>query len=99
VTPARVSVDERFTRLFRGRAEQASLGSRHNGACTSVQPRLMLDANPLILLAAVLLLAGVLLSKTSSRLGVPSLLLFLMLGTLGGSEGLLGIEFEDWAGA
>jgi cell volume regulation protein A len=57
----------------------------------------MLSANPLIFLAAVLLLAGVLLSKTSSRLGVPSLLLFLVLGMLAGSEGLLGIEFEDFA--
>ncbi|HWI16334.1 MAG TPA: hypothetical protein VNT81_01215, partial [Vicinamibacterales bacterium] len=57
----------------------------------------MLSANPLIFLAAVLLLAGVLLSKTSSRLGVPSLLLFLGLGMLAGSEGLLGIEFEDFA--
>jgi potassium/hydrogen antiporter len=57
----------------------------------------MLSANPLILLAAVLLLTGVLLSKTSSRLGVPSLLLFLGLGMLAGSEGLLGVEFEDFA--
>jgi potassium/hydrogen antiporter len=57
----------------------------------------MLSANPFILLAAVLLLAGVLLSKTSSRLGVPSLLLFLGLGMLAGSEGLLRIEFEDFA--
>jgi potassium/hydrogen antiporter len=57
----------------------------------------MLSANPFILLAAVLLLAGVLLSKTSSRFGVPSLLLFLGLGMLAGSEGLLGIEFEDFA--
>lgn len=57
----------------------------------------MLDANPLILVAAVLLLAGVLLSKTSSRVGVPSLLLFLVLGMLAGSEGLLRIDFEDFA--
>lgn len=57
----------------------------------------MLSANLFILLASVLLLAGVLLSKTSSRLGVPSLLLFLVLGMLAGSEGLLGIEFEDFA--
>jgi potassium/hydrogen antiporter len=56
----------------------------------------MLAPDPLILLAAVLLLAGVLLSKTSSRLGVPSLLLFLVLGMLAGSEGLLGIAFEDF---
>jgi potassium/hydrogen antiporter len=56
----------------------------------------MLTPDTYILLAAVLLLAGVLLSKTSSRLGVPSLLLFLGLGMLAGSEGLLGIEFEDF---
>lgn len=51
---------------------------------------------PLILAAAALLLAGVLLSKTSSRLGVPSLLLFLGLGMLAGSDGILGIEFDDF---
>jgi cell volume regulation protein A len=57
----------------------------------------MLASDPLIFLGAALLLAGVLLSKTSSRFGVPSLLLFLLLGMLGGSEGVLGIEFEDFA--
>lgn len=56
----------------------------------------MLSADPLLLAAAALLLAGVLLSKTSSRLGVPSLLLFLGLGMLAGSEGLLGIPFDDF---
>ena len=48
-----------------------------------------------ILVGALLLLGGVLLSKTSSRLGVPSLLLFLGLGMLAGSDGVLGIEFDD----
>jgi potassium/hydrogen antiporter len=57
----------------------------------------MLSANPLILLGAVLLLVGVLLSKTSSHFGVPSLLLFLGLGMLAGSDGLLGVEFDDVA--
>ncbi|MBA3885131.1 MAG: potassium/proton antiporter [Acidobacteria bacterium] len=57
----------------------------------------MLDADPLIFFAAALLLAGVLLSKTSSRLGVPSLLLFLGLGMLAGSEGVGGIAFDDFA--
>ncbi|TVR24412.1 MAG: potassium/proton antiporter [Ilumatobacter sp.] len=54
-----------------------------------------MDADVMILAAAALLLGGVLLSKTSSRFGVPSLLLFLSLGMLAGSEGLLGIEFDD----
>lgn len=48
-----------------------------------------------MLVAALLLLAGVLLTKTSDRLGVPSLVLFLLLGVVAGSEGLVGIEFDD----
>lgn len=55
-----------------------------------------MDAEPLILAAAALLLGGVLLNKTSSRIGVPSLVLFLALGMLAGSDGLLGIEFDDF---
>jgi potassium/hydrogen antiporter len=51
---------------------------------------------PTVLLAAALVLAGALLSKTSSRFGVPSLLLFLFLGMVAGSEGVLGIEFDDF---
>jgi potassium/hydrogen antiporter len=48
----------------------------------------------MVLAAAALLLSGVFLSKTSSRLGVPSLLLFLGLGMVAGPRGL-GIEMED----
>ncbi|MDZ7678336.1 MAG: potassium/proton antiporter [Acidimicrobiales bacterium] len=51
---------------------------------------------PMIIAAAALLLTGALLSKTSSRFGVPSLLLFMFLGMAAGSEGVLGIEFEDF---
>ena len=45
--------------------------------------------------AALLLLASVLVSKISDRLGVPVLLLFLLLGMLAGSDGLGGIYFDD----
>jgi hypothetical protein len=50
----------------------------------------MLSADPSSL-AAMLLRAEGLLSKTSSRLGVPSLLLFIGHGMLARPEGLLGI--------
>jgi len=48
-----------------------------------------------LLVGAVLVLAGAGLSKVAARLGVPSLVLFLVIGMLAGSEGVLGIEFDD----
>jgi cell volume regulation protein A len=47
-------------------------------------------------IAAVLLALSVLASRTSGRLGVPFLLLFLLLGMAAGSEGLGRIPFEDY---
>jgi cell volume regulation protein A len=44
---------------------------------------------------AALLFCSVLGSKASGRLGVPSLVFFLMLGMLAGSEGPGGIAFDD----
>jgi cell volume regulation protein A len=54
------------------------------------------DAQPWVLAAGVLLIAGVVATKTSTRLGVPSLLLFIGLGMLAGSDGVGGIEFDDF---
>ncbi|TFH24638.1 MAG: potassium/proton antiporter [Myxococcales bacterium] len=48
-----------------------------------------------VLVGGVLLLAAVLAGKLSSRLGIPSLLVFLAVGMLAGSEGIGGIEFES----
>jgi cell volume regulation protein A len=48
----------------------------------------------LLLGGSTLLLLSVLASKASDRLGVPSLLLFLVIGMLAGSEGPGGIEFD-----
>jgi cell volume regulation protein A len=45
-----------------------------------------------------MIIVAVLLSKASSRLGIPALLFFLGLGMLSGSEGIGGIYFDDpWA--
>lgn len=50
-----------------------------------------------ILVSGILLLLGIASSKFSSRLGVPVLVMFLGLGMLAGSEGIGGIEFEDYS--
>ena len=50
----------------------------------------------LIFLSALLLLISIVLSKTSHKFGTPSLLLFLITGMLAGSEGIGGIEFDDY---
>src|SRR4249919_3730832 len=49
----------------------------------------------LILIAGVLLAAGILGALLADKVRVPGLLLFLGLGMLAGSEGLGGIEFDD----
>jgi cell volume regulation protein A len=54
------------------------------------------DPGPVLAVAAGLVLLAVLVSKVSARLGVPSLLLFLVLGMLAGSDGLGGIDFTDY---
>lgn len=51
-----------------------------------------------LLITGFMIIVAVLLSKASSRLGIPALLFFLGLGMLSGSEGIGGIYFDDpWA--
>jgi len=61
----------------------------------------MFAVDALILVAGVLLLAAVASSSFSSRFGVPALVLFVAAGMLAGSEGIGGIDFEnyEWAHA
>ncbi len=53
--------------------------------------------NLILLLAAVVLIACVIGSKISTRLGIPTLLLFIGLGMLFGSDGLFKIDFENYS--
>ncbi|HWP83332.1 MAG TPA: potassium/proton antiporter [Bacteroidota bacterium] len=55
----------------------------------------MIGIDPLLLIGAVLILLSILLAKVSDNLGVPTLLLFLAVGMLAGSEGPGGIYFDD----
>lgn len=52
--------------------------------------------NNFILAGSLILLLSVLLSKSSSRFGLPILIVFMMIGMFAGSEGLGGIYFENY---
>ncbi|MFG0262306.1 MAG: potassium/proton antiporter [Novipirellula sp. JB048] len=56
----------------------------------------MLNIETLILITGVLLLLGIASNKFSARMGLPVLVLFLFVGMMAGSEGLGGIEFENY---
>lgn len=68
--------------------------SRHVGSCGLLSVDFA-HLETFLVIAGLLLLAGVVVSKISSRIGVPTLLLFMALGMLAGSEGLGGIAFDD----
>jgi len=48
-----------------------------------------------LLVASLLIFISIIISKVSYRLGIPSLLFFLLIGMLAGSEGLGGIYFDN----
>lgn len=56
----------------------------------------MYGVDQLLFIGAILLLIGIASSKFSSRLGLPVLVLFLVVGMLAGSEGIGGIEFSNY---
>ncbi len=54
-----------------------------------------ISVEQVLLIGSLLLLSSILASKTSGRLGVPSLLLFMGVGMLAGTDGLDIIDFQD----
>lgn len=55
----------------------------------------MPEAGNILLIASILLLISIIAGKTTSRLGVPTLIFFLVVGILAGSEGIGGIHFDN----
>lgn len=55
----------------------------------------MVDIEVLLIGGSILLAACVFMSKLTGRLGIPTLLVFIAVGMLAGSEGLGGIQFDD----
>lgn len=49
----------------------------------------------ILLIGSILLLISIFAGKTSYKFGVPTLVLFLLIGILAGSEGIGGINFND----
>lgn len=49
----------------------------------------------ILLVGSILLLISIIVGKTSYKFGVPTLLLFLVIGMLAGSDGIVGIKFDD----
>ena len=52
--------------------------------------------NSAILLSSIIIILCIIVSKISVKVGVPSLLLFLVLGMVFGTDGILKIEFDDY---
>ncbi len=58
---------------------------------------MLIDAGNILLIGSVLLLISVVAGKTTNKLGVPTLIFFLIVGILAGSEGIGGIHFDNAA--
>ncbi|MFN3427907.1 MAG: potassium/proton antiporter [Candidatus Thermochlorobacter sp.] len=54
-----------------------------------------LTTENIILIGSILLFISVIVGKTSYKFGVPALVLFLAIGMLAGSDGIVGIHFDD----
>lgn len=56
---------------------------------------MVIDVGNILLIGSLLLLLSIIAGKTTSKLGVPTLIFFLIVGILAGSEGIGGIHFDN----
>jgi len=56
---------------------------------------MQIEAGNILLIGSILLLISIIAGKTTSKLGVPTLIFFLVVGILAGSEGIGGIHFAN----
>lgn len=56
---------------------------------------MVLNTENILLIGSALLIVSIFAGKTSFRFGVPTVIFFLLVGMLAGSEGLGGINFQD----
>ena len=56
----------------------------------------MFITNEILLITSILLISAILFNKIGGKFGVPSLILFIFVGILAGSDGIGGIYFEDY---
>ena len=54
-----------------------------------------LTSENILLIGSILLLLSILASKAIGKLGIPTLIIFLVVGMLAGSDGIGGIHFDD----
>ena len=52
--------------------------------------------NEILLISSILLMSAIIFNKVGGKFGVPSLILFIFVGILAGSDGILKIQFEDF---
>src|SRR5690606_26208415 len=59
------------------------------------EKRVNLTIENIVLVGSLLLFVSIIVGKTSYKFGVPTLLLFLVIGMLAGSDGIGGINFDN----
>ncbi len=58
---------------------------------------MFIEPGNILLIGSILLLISIIAGKTTNKLGVPTLIFFLIVGVLAGSEGIGGIHFDNAA--